>query len=165
EGVLSSGSYDPTRSSRDLARDKGKVKELELGQRIVTTDDQRQVRQDALERDLAATPTEKRSRRELVDLFVRARMFADGVRTIEEHLRHEPDSNEFRDRLGEVKLLAIEQQLRDAKARAATGDAAAATDVLDFEREHRELELGEVERRVREHPTDLGLRYRLGQLM
>jgi tetratricopeptide (TPR) repeat protein len=165
EGVLSSGSYDPTRSSRDLVRDKSKAQQLELDQRIVTTDDQRKLRQGALERELAATPTDKRARRELIDLFVRAREFDAAVATIEEHMRHEPDSTEFRDRLGEVKLLGLEAQLREARAKAAAGDSAAATDVVDLERETKELELSEVERRVREHPTDLGLRYRLGQLV
>ncbi|MBL8766585.1 MAG: tetratricopeptide repeat protein [Planctomycetes bacterium] len=165
EGVLSSGSYDPTRSSRDLARDKGKAQQLELEQRIVTTDDQRKLRQTALERELASTPTDKRARRELIDLFVRARQYDAAIATIEDHLRHEPDSTEFRDRLGEVRLLGLEQQLREARAKAAAGDAAAATDVVDLEREAKDLELSEVERRVREHPTDLGLRYRLGQLV
>ncbi|MBK6941378.1 MAG: tetratricopeptide repeat protein [Planctomycetes bacterium] len=165
EGVLSSGSYDPTRSSRDLARDKGKAQQLELEQRIVTTDDQRKLRQTALERELAATPTDKRARRELIDLFVRARQFDAAVATLEDHLRHEPELTEFKDRLGEVRLMGIEQQLRDAKSRAAAGDVGAATDVVDLEREFKELELAEVERRVREHPTDLGLRYRIGQLV
>lgn len=165
EGVLSSGSYDPTRSSRDLARDKGKAQQLELEQRIVTTDDQRKLRQTALERELAAAPTDKRARRELIDLFVRARQFDAAVATLEDHLRHEPELTEFKDRLGEVRLMGLEQQLRDAKSRAAAGDVGAATDVVDLEREYKELELAEVERRVREHPTDLGLRYRIGQLV
>ncbi len=165
EGVLSSGSYDPTRSSRELARDQKQVKELEASQKFVTTEDERELLRSKLAEALAADPSDKRSRRALVDHHVKGKEFARAVEVLEEGLAADPDATELRDRLGEVRILGFEQELRRTKALADRGDEAAKTDLVDLTREKREFEVEEFTRRVKDHPTDLEQRYRLGRLL
>ncbi|MFG0320378.1 MAG: tetratricopeptide repeat protein [Planctomycetota bacterium JB042] len=165
EGVLSSGSYDPTRSSRELARDQKQVKELEASQKLVTTEDERELLRAKLGEALAADPSDRRARRALVDHHVKAKEFERAVEVLEEGIAADPDATDLRDRLGEVRILDFEQQLRRTKALADRGDQAAKTDLVDITREKREFEVEEYTRRVKDHPTDLEQRYRLGRLL
>ncbi len=168
EGVLSAGSYDPTKSSRELARDRDKQHAVEIDQRLVTTADERTQRIARLKEKLAGDPndaTVKRARRDLVDLHVKAREYRAAVSVLEQGIAAEPESFELRERLGDVRILHLDEQLRDARARAEQGDAAAKTDLADLTREKQELEIEEFTRRVAEHPTDLDLRFRLGRLV
>lgn len=165
EGVLSSGSYDPTRSSRDLARDKDQQRVLEAGHKIVATEDEKSLLLKRLTEALAGDPGSVRARRELVDHHVKNREYAAAIAVLEAGLALDADSYELRERLGDVKILQLESQIRTARARASKGDAAAETDLIDLGREKLEFEVEEFTRRVADHPTDLGLRFRLGQLL
>jgi len=165
EGVLTSGSYDPTKSSRELARDQDQVRENEIGQKRVTTDDEREILRKKLAAAVDEDPSEKRSRRALVDHHVKVKQYAKAVEVLEAGIALDADSYELRERLGDVRILDLEMQLREAKALANRGDAAAKTDVVDLTREKRALEIDEYSRRSKEHPTDLELRYKLGRLM
>lgn len=165
EGVLSSGSYDPTRSSRDLARDKDAARHHEVEQKLVTTDDEKELLKKAAHGKVAANPADKRARRDLVELHVKSRDYAAAARVLEEGIALDPESFDLRDRLGDVRILGFEQQVRDLRAAADRGDAAAATDLADLEREKRDFEIEEFTRRAKAHPTDLDLRYRLGRLL
>ncbi len=164
EGVLSSGSYDPTKSSRDLARNKAEKQELEIGHKIVTTEDERDILTRKLTAEIERDPSNLRARRALVDHLAKARSYAAAIEVLEAGIEIDADSYELRERLGDIRLLDYDQQIREAKAKAAAGDAAAQTDVIDLTRERHEFELEEVSRRVQAHPTDLDLRFRLGRL-
>lgn len=165
EGVLSSGSYDPTRSSRELARDQGRKKELEVEQKIVTTEDERTLLRNKLVAALEENPTDKRARRALVDHDIKAKEYDRAAAVLDEGVALDPESFELRERLGDVRVLSLEQQLRMARKLANKGDVAAATDVIDLEREIVEFQTEEFGRRAKEHPTDLEVRFRLGNLL
>ncbi|MFH0943945.1 MAG: tetratricopeptide repeat protein [Planctomycetota bacterium] len=165
EGVLSSGSYDPSRSSRDLARDVEKKQLLEVEQKLVTTEDERSLLRKKMEQELEADPADRRARRNLVEHFVKDRDYAGALVALEAGLQLDPESYELKERIGDVKILDYEQQIRDARSAATAGDPAAQTDLVDLAREKQEFEIEEFTRRVKEHPTDLDLRFRLGNLM
>ena len=165
EGVLTSGSYDPSRSSHDLARDVERKQMLEVEQKLVTTEDERTLLQKKMERELEANPADRRARRSLVELFVKDRNYSGALATLEAGLQLDPESYDIRERIGDVRILDLEQQIRDARNAADAGDPAARTDLADLTREKLEFELEEFARRVKEHPTDLDLRFRLGNLM
>lgn len=163
EGVLSSGSYDPTKSSRELARDQQKVRELEVESKLVTTEDERDMLRGKLLEKLAKDPTDKRARRDLVEHHVKAKEYAPAIEVLEAGIAADSESYELRERLGDVKVLGFEQQIRQTKALADRGDEAAKTDLVDLTREKRDFEIQEYTRRVKDHPTDLELRYKLGR--
>lgn len=165
EGVLSSGSYDPSKSSRELARNQDRKRELEVEQKIVTTEDERVLLQRSLEEKLAENTGDKRARRALVEHHVKGRDYAAAIAALEQGLELAPDSYELRERLGDVRILDLEHQIREVRGAAEKGDEAARTDLVDLTREKQEFELEEFSRRVKQHPTDLDLRYRLGRLL
>src|SRR5690606_2317012 len=111
--------------------------------------------QKKLEEKLASDPADKRARRDLVDHHVKAKEFARAIEVLEEGLSADADAFELRERLGDVRILDYEQQIRGLKALADRGDQAAKTDLVDLTREKRAFEIEEVTRRVKDHPTDL----------
>lgn len=165
EGVLSSGSYDPGRSSRDLARNQDRKQQLEIEQKAVTSADEREILLGRLREEVAGKPADRRVRRQLVDQLVKDRRYDEAAQVLAEGVEQDPDSTDLRDRLGDVRLLAFDHSIREARQAAAAGDAAAETDLKDLARERAEFELTEVARRVKQHPTDLDLRFRLGRLL
>lgn len=165
EGVLSSGSYDPSRSSRELARDKEGLRQREIEQKVMTSEDERAVLRERLEQAVEKDPSDKRARRTLVEFLVKNKEYDAAIEVLEAGLQFDPESFEISERLGDVKILRLEQQLREARRRANKGDEAAAADVVRLERELVEFQIEEYRRRIQQHPTDLDLRFRLGKLL
>jgi len=165
EGVLSSGSYDPSRSSRELIRDSGKQQVLEASQKMVTTEDERALLRTSLEQALESNPADRRARRELAEHHVKHREYAQAISVLEAGLALDPGSYELKERIGDIRILDLEQQIREARKHAEQGDPAAGTDLVDLAREKQDFEIEEFTRRVKEHPTDLDLRFRLGRLL
>jgi tetratricopeptide (TPR) repeat protein len=164
EGVLSSGSYDPTKSSRELARDKDKLKQLETDQKMVVGEDERTAQRRRFEEALAKTPGEKRVRTQLVEFLVKSRDYRAAIEVLDQGIALDPEAFDFKERRGDIMLLDFERQIRDVEAAASRGDAAAKTDLVDLRREKLAFEVEEFERRVADHPTDLDLRWRLARL-
>ena len=165
EGVLSSGSYDPSRSSRDQVRDKDQQQLLEAEQKIVTTEDERALLRKKFEQTLESDPSDRRARRGLVEHHVKSRDYAEAISVLEAGLAVDPGSYELKERIGDIRVLDLDQQIRAVKQAAEQGDPAARTDLVDLTREKQEFEIEEFTRRVKEHPTDLDLRFRLGRLL
>jgi tetratricopeptide (TPR) repeat protein len=165
EGVLSSGSYDPTKSSRDLARDKDKQRALESDQKMVTGEDERTQQRNRLAETLAQDPANRRARSALVEHHVKGREYKEAMAVLDAGLALDPDSYELRERRGDLKILDLERQIRDCEQKALRGDEAAKTDLADLRREKLECETEEYSRRVADHPTDLDMRYKLARLM
>ncbi|MBI4882364.1 MAG: tetratricopeptide repeat protein [Planctomycetes bacterium] len=165
EGVLSSGSYDPSRSSRDLARDKAQRPEASGERAPAQAQSEAELLRAKLEQALAQNPADKRARRGLSDHLVRQRDYQAAAAVLEAGLALDASSYELSERLGDVRILDLEERLRDARARAAQGDEAGRTDAADLARELREFKIEEFGRRAAEHPTDLDLRFRLGRLL
>lgn len=165
EGVLSAGSYDPTKSSRELARDKDRQRSLETDNKMVTGEDERTVQRKRLEEALAADASNKRARTQLVEHFVKGREYREAIRVLEAGIALDPTSYDLRERCGDIRMLDYDRQIREAEAAAARGDAAAATDLADLKREKLDFEVEEFTRRVADHPTDLDLRFRVARLM
>ncbi len=165
EGVLSSGSYDPSRSSRELGRDKGPRPESEAAGASAPALDEAALLRARLEQALAENPGDKRARRGLADHLVRVRDYPAAAAVLEGGLALDATSYELSERLGDVRILDLEERVREARARAARGDEAGRTDAADLARELREFKIEEFGRRAAEHPTDLDLRFRLGRLL
>ncbi len=168
EGVLTAGSYDPTKSSRELARDKDKMKALESDQKMVAGEDERTAQRRRLNEALEKDPTNKRARLTLVEYLVKGREYRDALKVLDAGIALDSESYELRERRGDIKILDFDRQIRetDTKLAASGGsDEALKTDLLDLRREKLEFEVEEFSRRVSEHPTDLDLRFRVARLL
>jgi tetratricopeptide (TPR) repeat protein len=165
EGAIKTGGFESAGSARDLAKSKGQMDELEKRQRLVASSDEidttlKTVREEA-ERDpqnydllvrLGTLSQQKRDLRSAVDAFERA-------------AKLRPDDFDAQSRLGDAKLADFEARLREAKEMADEGDEAADDLYRRLVKERRAFRVEEFRRRVAAHPTDLGLRFTLGQYL
>lgn len=165
EGVLTSGSYDPTKSSRELARDKDQVRALEAENKLVAGEDERSAQRRRLAEALAKDETNKRARLTLADYHAKGREYKEAIAVLDAGIALDAESYDLRERRGDLTILDLERQIRECEALAARGDEAAATDVADLKREKLAFEIEEYTRRVADHPTDLDLRFRFARLM
>lgn len=165
EGVLTSGSYDPTKSSRELARDKEQVRALESENKLVAGEDERSAQRRRLAEALAKDETNKRARLTLVDHHAKGREYKEAIAVLDAGIALDSESYDLRERRGDLMILDLERQIRECEALASRGDEAATTDLADLKREKLAFEIEEFTRRVADHPTDLDLRFRYARLM
>lgn len=165
EGVLSAGSYDPTKSSRELARDKDQLRALETENKLVAGEDERSAQRRRLAEALEKDPTNKRARLNLVEHHAKGREYKEAIAALDGGIALDPESYDLRERKGDLTILDFERQIRECESLAAQGDEAAKTDLADLKREKLAFEVEEFARRVADHPTDLDLRFRNARLM
>jgi tetratricopeptide (TPR) repeat protein len=164
--TLRRGAYERAASARELVRDATMQARLEREQRLHKTEEDLAAEGKELRERLQAQPKDGRARRRLAEVLARCEEWSEAERVLTEGLASDENSSELKDRLGDLKLAAIEREIQKLEARLKKEDHPNLRDDLDLLRQdRRKLEQAEYRRRVEERPTDLGLWFHLGRVL
>ena len=165
EGAIKSGGFEKAASSRDLARSQQQLEELEQRQKIVKTADDVDAEVQQIRDKIADNSDDPELWKILGNLLVQKRDLAEAGKAFAEVVRLLPDDAEAATKLGDVKLMKLDEQLREAKKDMEDGEEGADDRVRRLKKERRTLRVEEFRRRVAAHPTDTSLRFKLGQYL
>jgi len=163
EGALKMSGYETAKSSRDLIKNKEAAGQSERDIRLQLTDQDATDEVARLRADIVKNPaTAARTLIRLSDVLLQKGDLPAAMVELDLAVKADPSNYDLATKLGDLKLSVIQQAFEKAKAAfTASGETddtalrAARARLLDS----RLVEYG---RRVREHPTDLAERYKLG---
>lgn len=159
EGALKKTGIETARHSRELLKDAEAQRQIERDARLQLSPEEIRAELDRLEGELAERPDDGRLLRRIADL---RRMDGDlqgALDCLERALQLEPTDGDLADRVGDLRLEVQEKRVLQARKAGDEDAAARASRVLA------ELKAAEYRRRVQRNPTDLGLRYHLGEAL
>jgi tetratricopeptide (TPR) repeat protein len=166
EGALKIGGYESAKSSRELIKDKEVAGRLERDTRMQLTVQDAQDEASRLRAEIEKNPAEPtKTRVRLAEVLLQKGDSAEAERVLEEALRRDSTNYDLSVRLGDLRLSKMKDAFDHAKERyeqAGGGDGAARQALEAARNALVAARLEEYGRRVREHPTDLGERYRHG---
>ncbi len=164
EGALKQTGFETAKSSRELIKDKGVAQELEMEARMQLTPEHAASEIDKVREEIAANDDDSRLHVRLADLLLQKNDNDGAIEALEKAYSLDPENYELSVRLGDLKLAPLRSAARKAKA-----DAQADNGLMDTYKaamaKLTEAALVEYGRRVKEHPTDMNERFRLGQYL
>jgi tetratricopeptide (TPR) repeat protein len=165
EGALKVAGYETATSSRELIKDKDVARQLESESRLQMTPEHAASELDQVLVQLKENPKDGRLHLRAGDLHLQQGHDEQALAAFEEALRLDPSNHDLSVRIGDLRLRPLQRAARDAREalRKAPDDPAAQAAVDSAMKPLIEASLKEYERRVRDHPLDLGERFRLGQ--
>ena len=161
------GGWDRAGSYREVMADEEKAQKLEEEQHIVRTADDVEKAIASLREELAKTPDQPRVLVKLGDLLLRGDDF-DGAREVcEKAQKLDPADGTIRTKLGDVEIRRMTVEVKKLQAELAkkSDDTAVKQELAAKQKEKLQFTLKEYQRRVVEHPTDMGLRLEHGKLL
>ncbi|UCG39321.1 MAG: tetratricopeptide repeat protein, partial [bacterium] len=164
EDTLATSSYTKAGSSLDLVVDKEEAARQQREARIHKDADELDREEADLRRKLEADPGDKRVQRDLGDLLVRKKDYERALEHLRSLLSADPGSFEIRSRIGDVEILVLKDGLAAVRGQIQSGgDSGLKKDLAEMAKKLLNKQVEEYSWRVKEHPTDLNLWYRLGQ--
>jgi tetratricopeptide (TPR) repeat protein len=167
EGALKMGGYESAKSSRELIRDKDIAGKLERDQRLQLTQQDATDEVARLRADVAKNPAGTvRVRIRLAEVLQQKGEVDEALKEFEEAAKLDPANYDLSVRIGDIHLSRAQEAYVAAKSAAeASGDPAAKAAFEQARADLIDKRLKEYSRRVKDHPTDLGERYRLGDAL
>jgi tetratricopeptide (TPR) repeat protein len=165
EGALKVSGFETAKSSRDLIRDKEVAGKLERDTRIQMTSADAADEAGRLRADIAKNPPNAgRLRIRLAEVLQQRGDVDAALAEYEEAARLDPANYDITLRVGDIKLGRLQEAFQAARAAhdASPNDAAKASALEAARAKMLAGRLEEFGRRVRDHPTDLGERYKYG---
>ena len=164
EGALKMSGYETAKSSRDLIKDKDVAGRLERDQRLQMTSQDATDEAARLRADIVQNPaTAHRTRIRLADVLHQKGDLAGSLEELEKALAADPANYDLSIRIGDLKLSMLQAEDQKAQERyKASGDDASRTAFEEIRAKLNAARLAEFSRRVKEHPTDLAERFKLG---
>ncbi|MGE4602577.1 MAG: tetratricopeptide repeat protein [Planctomycetota bacterium] len=150
-------------SFRDLLKDEDESKKLEQASSIIRTADDARSAIDVAREKAEKDPSNSRLWRELGDLHAKAREYETARASYEKAKEVNPQDMYAADKLGTLRETIFVDQLETLRQKVAGGDTDAAAKLDKAEAEHKVFMLEESGRRVTDHPTDFGLKFRFGE--
>ncbi len=159
EASLKETGFETAKSSRDLVKDKDAAGKLEQEGRLYRTDEDLVGQQRELEARIAKDPAKLDLYRELATVLVKLKDYGAATATLDKALKVKPDDYPTQFARGDVLLEQAEEAAYKLKSAGKAAEAAAK------EKELLDLRTEEYKRRVKAYPTDLNLRFNLGDLL
>lgn len=165
--TMKEGNWEDTSSYRDKIKDTDEAKKLEEEQQIIRTDDDVLRAIERVTADVEKEPNNKKFVIQLGDLNTRAKDFEGAMQAYRRAKKIDPADIVIDEKMGDVKMaemsLGIEKLQEQLTANPADAElkqkvAATKKQLWDFRYE-------EYGKRVKAHPTDLGLRYEFGTML
>jgi tetratricopeptide (TPR) repeat protein len=165
ESALRAGRFESAASARDLARDKGEVKRLQDEKKVVRSQEDVEAAIRDTEAALQSAPGDLDLLQRLADLYRQHGNVREAIEVLAEAASIAPDSFDLLVKLGDLRIREIEDRVREARERAATGDESAFREAGDLEQKLGERRIEELAKRTAAHPTDLGVRFEHGEAL
>lgn len=148
--------FETAKTTHDLLRNKDQMKELLQAERIQLDADSSADAISRIETRLRAAPEDKKLLREYARQLASAGRSEDAKKAWQRLIQVDPTDFDARVQLGDLRIAEVDRALASAESRR---DAAA---VAAAKRRRVEIVIEEFQARVAEHPTDLALRFSLG---
>jgi len=158
EASLKETGFETAKSSRDLVRDKGAAAKLEAGHRIHRTEDDLASHQVEIEERLKTEPENVELLQDLAEIHTKKKEWDAAISVLEKATAANPAEPSIRFALGDARMTKLEQE-HYALAREGNATAAEAK-----EKELHAVRMTELTERIKVYPTDLNLRFRLGEV-
>lgn len=159
EGALKKSGLETAKHSRDLIKDVEAQRAIERESRLQLSPEEIAKELTQLEERLGAQPDDLKLLRRVAEL---RRMDGDlqgALDCLERVQQLEPSDGDVADKAGDLRISLQEKRVADAKARGDEHAQGMARKLLV------DLRQAEYRRRVQRNPTDLGLRFHLGQAL
>lgn len=164
EGALKTAGYETAKSSRDLIKDKDVAGRLERDQRLQMTQQDATDEAARLRSEIEKNPAGSlRTRIRLADVLHQKGDLAGSLVELEKALALDPANYDLSVRIGDLKLATAQSDFEKVRDRFQADESDANRTALEAARAKLlEIRLAEFQRRVKDHPTDLAERYKLG---
>ena len=164
ESALKTSGYETAKSSRDLIKDKDVAGRLERDTRLQMTNQDATDEAARLRADIEKNPAGAlRTRMRLAEVLHQKGDLAGSLIELETALAADPANYDLSVRIGDLKLATTQNDFQKAKDAYAADENDATTAALEAARAKLlAARLAEFGRRVKDHPTDLAERYKLG---
>lgn len=149
--------FEGARTTHDLLRDKERTKDLDAAQRLHRSAEETVDVIGRLKRQVEASPNDARILRQLAKAQAASNLYDDSTATWKRILEIDAGDFDAKVQLGDLRIARIDRALVKAQA---AGDKA---EVARLEAERTQVTIDEYNIRVAEHPTDMTLRYALGE--
>ncbi|MEC9476503.1 MAG: tetratricopeptide repeat protein [Planctomycetota bacterium] len=152
-------------SFRDLLKSEDESKKLEQAASIIRSADDARSAVDIAREKAEAEPENSRLWRDLGDIQAKARDY-DGARASYEKAQEvNPQDLYAADKLGGLEESILVDRIEALRKKVEGGDGAAEAELQQVQAQQKEFMLTETERRVNDHPTDFGLKFKFGELL
>jgi tetratricopeptide (TPR) repeat protein len=148
-------------SFRDILKDKEEARQIEQENRLVKDVDVAATLGSELESRVAQEPGNLRLLRDLAELYLKQKRFAEAIRTLELYLEKAGVQDPLiLEALRDARLAEFDHRIKSLDPAAPACDAEAAA----LRQQRDEWVLADAKRRAEANPTDLQIRYELGAL-
>jgi tetratricopeptide (TPR) repeat protein len=159
EMSLKETGFESARSSRELVKDKDAAGKLEQETRIYQTSEDLETRRAKIEERLEAEPNDTDALEELANIAKRLKDWDTAVQAMDKALELKPDDTTLVFARGDLHIDRLEERKLELLRAGKEAEAGAITkELLEFQVE-------EYRKRVKIYPTDLNLRFKLGELL
>jgi tetratricopeptide (TPR) repeat protein len=159
EGALKKSGLETARHSRDLLKDSEAQRTIERESRLQLSAEEIAAELTQLEGRLADHPDDMKVLRRVADLRRMEGDLQGALDCLERVQQLDPADGDLADKVGDLRLSLQEKRVAEAKARGDSHAEGMARKLFV------DLRQGEYRRRVQRNPTDLGLRFHLGQAL
>jgi tetratricopeptide (TPR) repeat protein len=149
--------FETAKNTHDLLRDKQKAQDLEAATRMHRSADQTEDVITRLKRQIAAAPNEPRLLRQLAKAQAAGNQYEESEATWKHILEVDPGDFDAKVQLGDLRIARVDRAIVKAQQ---AGDKA---ETARLEAERLKVQIEEFGVRVAEHPTDMALRFTLGE--
>ena len=151
--------FESARTTHDLIRDKDKAKELAQSGKLQRDETETGDFVSRLEARVRANPTDKKTLRELARAFSSGSRFEEAKGAWQRLIEVDPTDFDARVQLGDLRIAVVEREISVAEGK---GDKAR---TAELQKQRISIIIEEYQARVAEHPTDLALRFALGEAL
>lgn len=159
EVSISRSGYDQAGHSRDLIKDREQQRELEEGSRVVRSADDIAESLKAIEEKLGENPDDPRLLAELGSRHAALKDYDQAIVAYDRAYELQPTNFSFREKAAQYR---ISRYNRDIETAENAGDRKA---VEKLKKERQDFQLVEFRQQAKDHPTDLGIRYKLARTL
>jgi tetratricopeptide (TPR) repeat protein len=151
--------FESARTTHDILRDKDKARELESAQRMTRTSDESGDVIARIRRQVDASPNDPKLLRQLAKAQAASNLFDDSAASWKRILEIDPGDFDAKVQIGDLRISHIDRAI--VKAKQANDKAGLAK----LEAERTGVIIEEYNVRVADHPTDMVLRFALGEVL
>jgi tetratricopeptide (TPR) repeat protein len=155
------------KGAHSIVKDEDERRELEVESQIARTDQQRDIKINALHKKLEERPDDYRILMRIADEYYNYEDFqtgyAEGVKALKQAQEIMPSDHNIQAKLGDFEIKRLNREARQAKERVEAGQAQK-QEYVDAVKALRKFQIDEYEDRVRRQPLIQDYHHKLGQL-
>ena len=159
EMTIKKTGFETARTTHDMLRDKDKARELESAQRMQKSADESGDVITRIRRQVDASPNDARLLRQLAKAQAASNLYDESAATWKRILEIDPGDFDAKVQIGDLRISRVDRAIAKAKQ---SNDKA---ELARLEGERLSVTIEEYTIRVAEHPTDMVLRFSLGEAL